>query len=90
MTIDNRIPIGCNTFIQVTTASSCDVTAIKKAIKIFSLDNNDFVIITTTAYTGPVASYAWSTPKHNSLSIEKFFIGYVHSSTKSIASYVAT
>ena len=37
MTGYHQIPIGYNTFIQVTTASSRDVTAIKKAIKIFSL-----------------------------------------------------
>ena len=28
--IDHRILIGCNTFLQATRASSCDVTAIKK------------------------------------------------------------
>ena len=37
ITVDHWIPIGCNTLLQASTASSYDVTAIKKAIKIFSL-----------------------------------------------------
>ena len=37
ITIDHRIPIGCNMFLRASRAFSCDVTAIKKAIKIFSL-----------------------------------------------------
>ena len=37
ITVDHRIPIGCSTFLRASRASSHDVTAIKKAIKIFSL-----------------------------------------------------
>ena len=37
ITADHRIPIGCNTFLWASRASSHDVTAIKKVIKIFSL-----------------------------------------------------
>ena len=35
--VDHRILIGCNTFLRATRASSRDVTAIKKVIKILSL-----------------------------------------------------
>ena len=35
--VDHWILIGCNTFLRATRASSCDVTTIKKVIKIFSL-----------------------------------------------------
>ena len=35
--VDHRIPIGCNTFLWATTASSHDVTTINFSIKIFSL-----------------------------------------------------
>ena len=37
ITGDHWILVGCNTFLWASTASSRDVTAIKKAIKIFSL-----------------------------------------------------
>ena len=37
ITIDHLIPTGCNTFLWASRASSHDVTAIKKLIKIFSL-----------------------------------------------------
>ena len=37
ITGDHQILIGCNTFLWRSRASSRDVTAIKKAIKIFSL-----------------------------------------------------
>ena len=35
--VDHQILIGCNTFLRATRASSRDVTAIKKVIKILSL-----------------------------------------------------
>ena len=38
--VDRQIPIGCNTFLQASRASSCDVSAIKQLIKIFSLTCN--------------------------------------------------
>ena len=37
ITVDHRIPIDCNTFLWESRASSRDVNAIKKLIKIFSL-----------------------------------------------------
>ena len=37
ITIDHRIPIGCNTFLWASRASSRDVSAIQKLIKIFLL-----------------------------------------------------
>ena len=37
ITVDHQIPIGYNTFLQASRASSHDITAIKKAIKLFSL-----------------------------------------------------
>ena len=37
ITVDHRIPIGYNTFLRASRASSHDVTAIKKGNKIFSL-----------------------------------------------------
>ena len=40
ITIDHQIPIGCNTFIQASRASSHDVSVIKKLIKIFPLTCN--------------------------------------------------
>ena len=38
--VDHRIPIGCDTLLQASRASSRDVNAIKKLIKIFSLTCN--------------------------------------------------
>ena len=37
ITVNHRIPIGCNTFLWASRASSRDVTTIKKVIKTFSL-----------------------------------------------------
>ena len=38
--VDRLLPIGCNTFVQASRASSHDVSAIKQLIKIFSLTCN--------------------------------------------------
>ena len=38
--VDRPIPIGCNTFLQASRASSRDISAIKQLIKIFSLTCN--------------------------------------------------
>ena len=45
--VNHKILISCNTFLQATTASSCDITAIKNVIKMFlpaskwSIDNSN-------------------------------------------------
>ena len=36
ITVDHQIPIGCNTFLRASTASSHDVTTIKKQSKYFA------------------------------------------------------
>ena len=43
--VDRRIPIGCNTFLWASRASSRDVSAIKQLIKIFSLTCNWPIVV---------------------------------------------
>ena len=64
ITVDHRILIGCITFLQASTVSSHDVTAIKKAIKYFHLYasggllakklqfDNFLIVICSIVYTG--------------------------------------
>ena len=64
ITGDHWILIGCNTFLRAIRASSRDVAAIKKVIKIFSLAckgsvSNLMIVLKYMSRQAPSYSYRW-------------------------------